>query len=371
MLSAVPAPGLPDDDAPGGPEAAPGRSASGPGLRKYLLTRLAFIPLGAVGVATLAFFLVNLVPSDPVRALLGNLATPAQIRATTHRLGLDQGLGQRYLSFLDGLLHGTLGQSYYGGASVGGQIVSRLASTAELVGLGFVVAWVLGVTLGGLGAYHAGGPLDRILSGIVALTQAVPDYVLGLLGALLFFYVLRVLPAPIGQIGLTVSPPTHITGAAFLDALLTGNGPALSDAFKHLILPVLALGIANSVVFARVTRSTMSAALETAHVEFARAQGLSEWRVVRQAFRASKIPVITYAATVAAGLVGGDAIIEQVFNWQGIGQWAVTGLLNDDLPAVQGFVLLSGFVTLLAYLIADLLVLRADPRIRRPFGAAP
>jgi ABC-type dipeptide/oligopeptide/nickel transport system permease component len=203
----------------------------------------------------------------------------------------------------------------------------------------------------------------------VALTQAVPDYVLGLLGALLFFYVLRILPAPIGQIGLTVAQPTHITGAAFLDALLSGNGAALSDAFGHLVLPVLALGIANSVVFARVTRSTMATALETAHVEFARAQGLSEWRVVRQAFRASKIPVITYSATVAAGLVGGDAIIEQVFNWQGIGQWAVTGLLNDDLPVVQGFVLLSGSITLLAYLIADLLVLKADPRIRRPFGA--
>lgn len=368
MLSEVPAAaGVPDEEAPDG---APGRSAAGSGLRKYILIRLCFVPLGALGVATLSFFLVNLVPSDPVRALLGNLATPAQIRATTRQLGLDKGLWDRYASYLNGLLHGTLGRSYYGGGSVGGEIVSRLASSAELVAGGFIVAWLLGVTLGGLAAYRAGGLLDRVLSGVVALTQAVPDYVLGLLGALFFFYVLRVLPAPIGQIGLTVSQPRHITGAAFIDSLLSGNGAALPDAFGHLVLPVLALGIANSVVFARVTRSTMSSALETAHVEFARAQGLSEWRVVRQAFRASKIPVITYSATVAAGLLGGDAIIEKVFNWQGVGQWAVTGLLKNDLPVVQGFVLLSGCVTLLAYLIADLLALKADPRIRRPFGAA-
>ena len=88
--------------------------------------------------------------------------------------------------------------------------------------------------------------------------------------------------------------------------------------------------------------------------------------MVRQAFTVSRIPVITYSATVIAGLIGGDAIVEQVFNWQGIGQWAVAGMLRSDLPVVQGFVLLSGAITLLAYLVADLLVFRADPRVRRP-----
>jgi ABC-type dipeptide/oligopeptide/nickel transport system permease component len=369
MLNAPPAPNAPEGgDAPGRPDSPAGRPGARSGIGRYILLRLCFVPAGALAVATLTFFLVNLVPSDPVGALLGNLATPAQIRATKARLGLNQDLGHRYLAFLNGLVHGTLGHSYYSGASVGGQIVSKLASSGELIVLGFAVAWTLGVTLGALGAYRAGSMLDRVLSGVVALTQAVPDYVIGLIGALLLFYVLHILPAPTGQLGLTTTPPSHITGAAFLDAVLTGNGPAIGDAFAHLVMPVLALGIANSVVFARVTRSTMSTALNTAYVEFARAQGLSDWTVVRQAFRASKVPIITYSATVAAGLVGGDAIIEQVFNWQGIGQWAVTGLLNEDLPVVQGFVLLSGTVTLLAYLVADLLILRADPRIRRPFG---
>lgn len=340
-------------------------------MRRYLLIRLAFIPLGALGVATLSFFLVNLVPSDPVRALLGDLATAQQVKAQRHILGLDRSLWHRYVSFLNGLVHGTLGHSYYGGDSVGGQIVSRLASTAELVVLGFLVAWIVGVLLGAMSAYWAGGIVDRVLGGVIALTQAVPDYVIGLIGSLVFFYALHILPAPIGQIGLNTAQPHHITGAAFLDALLSGNTAALGDAFGHLVMPVLALGIANSVVFARVTRSTLAEALGTAHVEFARARGLAEFAVVRQAFRASKIPVITYAATVAASLVAGDAIIEQVFNWQGIGQWAVTALLKRDIPSIQGFVLLTGTVTLVCYLVADLLILRADPRIRRPAGGTP
>lgn len=353
------------DRATGTPHRSRGR-----GMRRYLLIRLGFIPLGALGVATLSFFLVNLVPSDPVRALLGDLATNRQVKAQRHALGLDRSLWDRYLSFLNGLIHGTLGHSYYGNQSVGGQIVSRLASSAELVVLGFAVAWLLGVLLGAASAYWAGGIVDRILGGVIALTQAIPDYVVGLIGSLLFFYALGVLPAPIGQIGLNTPQPDHLTGAAFLDALLSGNTAALGDAFGHLVMPVLALGIANSVVFARVVRSTLIEALGAAHVEFARARGLAEFSVVRLAYRASKIPVITYSATVVASLVGGDAIIEQIFNWQGIGQWAVTALLKQDIPAIQGFVLLSGTVTLVCYLIADLLILRADPRIRQPSGVS-
>lgn len=344
---------------------ARGRPTLSPGAR-YLLLRLGFVPIGALAVATLSFFFVNLIPSDPVRAFLGSLATPAQILATQRKLGLDQSVWDRYISYLNGLFHGSLGSSYYGGQPVIDAIGQRITSSAELIVPAFILAYLIGVTLGGIGAYYKGRAADRAAGLVIALTQSIPDYVVGLVGVFFLFYVLHLLPAPTGQLSLTIIPPPAVTNASFVDAVIAGNGPAISDSLQHLIMPVLALGIANSVVFARITRETLSRSLASAHIEFARARGLPEWQVVRQAFRVSRIPVITYSATVIASLIGGDAIVEQVFNWQGIGQWGVQGLLRSDLPVVQGFVLLSGVVTLLAYLAADLIIFRADPRIRRP-----
>jgi ABC-type dipeptide/oligopeptide/nickel transport system permease component len=349
-----------------GPASPPRRGGVlSPGAR-YVLLRLCFIPIGVLAVATLSFFFVNLIPSDPVRAFLGSLATRAQILAAERKLGLNQGLWARYLHYLNGLLHGSLGSSYYGGQPVAQAIEQRFVSSAELIIPAFLLAYLIGVTLGGIGAYYRGRPADRAAGLVVALAQAIPDYVIGLLGLFLLFYVLHVLPAPTGQQSLTIIPAPNVTGGSLVDSLIAGNGPAAQDALMHLIMPVLALGIANSVVFARITRVAMVNSLASAHIEFARARGLREWQVVRQAFTVSRIPVITYSATVIAGLIGGDAIVEQVFNWQGIGQWAVAGMLRSDLPVVQGFVLLSGVITLFAYLVADLLVFRADPRLRRP-----
>ena len=354
----------------GGATSAPPSGGSRPTAHpvlRYVLVRLALVPVGAIGVATVSFFFVNLIPSDPVRALLGDFATPEATAQMRHSLGLDQGLWARYTDYLGGLFRGDLGNSYYGGSSVGADIASRLTSSLELIVLGFLVAWVLGVFVGGLSAYRRGRVTDRVGGLGMALMQAFPAYAVGLLGLYFFFHVLGWLPAPVGQVDLDTPRPPVRSGAALVDNLLIGAWGGVGDALAHLVIPVLALGIANSVIFARLTRLTLAAALDSPYSEFAAARGLSSWQVVRQGFRASKVSLMTYSATVVAGLLGGGAIIEQIFNWRGVGQWAVTGLLKSDLPVIQGFVLLSGVVTLLAFLTADLLILRADPRIRRPY----
>lgn len=335
----------------------------------YVLRRIALIPAGIFGVATLSFFLVTLVPSDPVGALLGDMATADDIARTRAELGLDKPVFERYTDYVARVFKGDLGESYYGGTPVLDSIVDRVTSSALLIVLGFAVAWIVGVLLGGIGAYRPGRLADRASGSVIAVTQAVPAYVAGLLGLFVFFYLFGWLPAPTGQLSIGVVRPANVTGAALVDSILDGNWDAAWDAFKHLILPVLALGSANSVVFSRLTRATLERSLTAPYSEFATARGLSQWTVVRQGFRASKISLITYAAAVVSGLLGGTAIVEQIFNWQGLGQWAVTGLTKSDLPVIQGFVLLSGLLTLLAYLVADMLVLRADPRIRRPYAS--
>jgi peptide/nickel transport system permease protein len=334
---------------------------------RYVLLRLVLIPVGAVGVATLSFFFVNLIPSDPVRALLGDFATPGAVAEKRHALGLDQSLWVRYANYLDQIAHGNLGKSYYGGSSVGHEIVIRLTSSLELIILGFAVAWLIGVVLGGLSAYRRGRLVDRLGGTMVSVMQAIPDYAAAVVGLYVFFFLLGWLPAPVGQADLTAPVPPNHTGSVFVDNMIIGSWVNAGSALLHLVLPVLALGMANSVVFARLTRVTLARALESPYSEFGRAQGLTSWQIVRQGFRASKVSLLTYAAKVVAGLLGGDAIVEEVFNWHGVGQWAVTGLLNSDLPVIQGFVLLSGIVTLLAYICSDFLILRADPRIRRPY----
>lgn len=337
---------------------------------RYVLQRLLFIPAGAVIVATFSFFLVNLVPSDPIGALLGDFASPEDIERVREQLGLNEPILNRYIAFLLGVLQGDLGASYYSQAAVVQSISIRLTSSALLITFGLGVAWGLGVVQGAIGAIFQGTLIDRIAGAWVSLVQALPAYVAGLLGLFVFFYLLGWLPAPTGQLSLGVTKPPPATGAALIDTALVGDMVGVGNALAHLVLPVAALGVANSVVFARITRTTLAAALDSPFSEFSRARGLSRYTVVVQAFNASKISLLTYVAAVISGLLGGTAFVETIFNWQGLGQWAVQGLLSNDLPVIQGFVLLSGLLTLAAYVVADLLILRADPRIRRPFMGA-
>lgn len=340
---------------------------------RYLTLRLAFIPVAAFVVLTIAYFLVNIVPSDPAAVVLGTLAGPKQIAQFNHNLGLDQPLQVRYWRYLNGLFHGDMGSSFYDQTSVFDQIKGRIASSLELIILGLVVAWLLGTALGALSAYYRGRAIDNIVGAIVGVFQSVPDFVIGLLGAVFLSFTLTVLPAPVGQLPVGYAAPSRITGAAFIDAVFDGQWDLVGPAARQLVLPVLALGIANSVIFARTVRTTLSQALDSSYSEFALARGLRTRTVVWLAMRASLLPTITYAGIVFANLVGGVAIVEKVFAWQGIGQWGVTGVERSDIPVVEGFVIVSGVIAIVAYLVADLVSNAVDPRVgaaRRGRGPA-
>jgi peptide/nickel transport system permease protein len=330
---------------------------------RYLTLRLLFIPVAAFVVLTISFFLVNIIPSNPAAAVLGNLAGPKQIAEYNHAHGLDQSVPVRYWHYLTALVHGDMGQSFYDNTSVASEIQHRFVSSLELIVGGLIVAWLLGTLLGSIGAYYRGRRVDGAISAVIGLIQSVPDFVIGLLGAVVLCFTFTLLPAPLGQLPIGVVPPRNITGAAFVDAILSGNWSLVGPAGRQLILPVLALGIANSVIFARTVRTTLGQALDSNYSEFARARGLRARTVVRLALRASLLPTITYAGIVFANLVGGVAIVEQVFSWQGLGQWGVKGVQRSDIPVVEGFVIVAGVVSIVAYLVADLVNNALDPRI--------
>lgn len=329
----------------------------------YAARRLALVPVGLFLIATGAFAITNLTPSDPVRAILGPLAPPAAVESMRAKLGLDQSVWQRYVDYLGDLRHGRLGESYYTQAPVGHEMLSRLPASLAIVIPGIVLGIILGVGVGGLGAYFHDGWIDRGTKAFVSLNQAVPEFVVGLVASYLLFYSWGVLPAPGGQINFADQRVKRVTGVTLIDALIAGNLDTARSALLHLILPVLTIMIGTFVVFAKISRAVQAEALQAAHTEFARAAGLRERTVFLHALRTTTAALLTYVAVVVGGAIGGVAIVEVLFSWPGIGAWAVDVMLKRDLPAVQGFVLLSGAITFLVYIVADILIRLADPRV--------
>ena len=314
---------------------------------------------------TVIFLLVALVPADPARAVAGPYATASDIAASARKLGLDHSLWTRYVDYWKGIFHGSLGHSIYnGGETIIGDIGKYLPSTAELIILGLLVGAVLGLTLGTISAYYHRRWPDRLASSAVGIFQALPDFLLGVLLIYVLAYLLKILPGPEGQLSIIAVPPPKVTGMTIVDSLLAGQISTFWQALEHAIMPALTLGIVLAAFFGRVTRAALRDALESEQTSFARACGLPERQVIGYALRSSRTPILTYGALLFAGLFGGTAIVETIFDWNGLSQWAVQAMLRHDYPAIQGFVLVVGVITLLVYFVLDLTTGILDPRLR-------
>jgi peptide/nickel transport system permease protein len=158
-------------------------------------------------------------------------------------------------------------------------------------------------------------------------------------------------------------PPPPVTHFLLIDSLLSGNWQILGSALAQSVLPVLTLGIVYSAYFGKTARTVLAAALDSSQIEFARACGLPRRQIIGYAVLMGRTPILTYAAILFGTLIGGEAIVETIFGWQGVGQWALEGVLKVDIPVIQGFVILGGFATLLIYLLLDVVVSVLDPRI--------
>lgn len=332
-----------------------------PALR-YALKRIIIVPVSLFLLGSISFVLVFFIPGKPALTILGDYATPDQIARVNEQLGLDKPLLERYLSFWGHLLQGDLGNSFFTQESVISDIGKFLPNTLELIFFALLCAILLGLVIGMIGAYFTRRWPDRLMTGATSVIQSIPDFFLAIVGIYVVFYLLDWAPAPIGRLPLSVNPNDQPTFLIF-GSLFTGNWSTLGTAISHAVLPVLALGIAYSAYFAKTTRASMGKAMLTPQVEFARASGLSEIRVLHYAFVASRTTVITYIAILFGSLLGGAAIVERIFNWRGLGQWALEGILKVDVPVIQGFVVVAGLMSLIMFLVLDLVVMLLDPRV--------
>ena len=333
-------------------------------LKSYVLRRLALIPVALWAITTLTFLMVNAIPSSPELVIAGPIATDEMLAEIRGELGLDQSLWTRYWDFLGGVVTDfDFGESYFSNRPVGEIIVDTMPSSLLLVFLSLIVAFVIGTGLGTLGAYFRGRTLDHISRGLSTATQVTPNFLLGLVLIYVVFFRLRWLPPPVGQLSVVDIAPPEITGAALIDALIARDGALVWSAVRHALLPVLTLGISTAAFFAKATRTTVSRALMSHQVEFARANGLPSRQVFGYAFLVARTQLMTYGGVLFAVLVGGAVIIEEVFSWGGIGQRNIDAILQLDLPVIQGITLALSTLTLLMFILIDIVVALLDPRI--------
>lgn len=300
-------------------------------LRRLLVT----LPI-LLGVVTLVFFLLHLIPGDPVELMLGETAPAADRAQLRHQLGLDRPLGAQYLGFLAGVVRGDLGQSLHSRRPVAGLIGERVRATVELMAGAMVVALVLAFPLGIIGALFQGRWPDRVAGIFAVLGVAIPNFWLGPLLILLFAVQLDWLP-------------------------VNERGD-----FSHLILPAITLGTALAALLSRMTRASLLDVLGEDYVRFARAKGLGPARVILvHALRNALIPVITVVGLQVGVLLSGAIITESIFDWPGLGSLLLEGIYQRDYPLVQGCVLVIALTYVAVNLLTDLMYGWADPRIRR------
>lgn len=327
------------------------------------LRRLLFLPLTLFAVLTMSFLLLRLLPGDPAVQILGNGASAEDVDALRAELGLDQPVMQQYFSYLGDLARGDFGDSYRSGRPIMQDVVERLPATLELTFLAMAMTVVIGLLVGGIAAWRKGRMPDHIARGFMIVQQSVPDFVLALGLILVFFSVLQWAPTPVGRVAIGEGSPPPVTHFFFIDSLLAGRGDLFISGLQHAILPAAAIGLLASAGLAKTARSAIGEALASPQVEFARACGLPSRQVFRYALTTARIPLLTFGAMLLANLIGGTVIIESIFSWNGFAQWGLDAIYTLDLPAVQAFIVVTGTLSILLYVVLDLLVLALDPRV--------
>ncbi len=321
---------------PGG-GAASRRLAGSPALRVVGRRVLIAVPV-LFGVTFLTFVVLNALPGDAATALLGTNATPAEIRAETIRLHLNEPLLVRYWDWLVGVLHGNLGTSLYYNQPVTSILAQRLPVTLELVVYALVITFVVSVPLAILSARRPRGVVDRTSMVFSMASLSVAPYVLALLLILVFAVNLQWFPA-----------------------LASGTGGDVRD----LTLPAITLAIPLIGFYVRFLRADLLEQMSEEYTVTALAKGLSRWKVLsRHALRNSFIGLVTVIGLNLATLIGATVIVEQIFGLSGIGYELLRAINNRDVPLVEGIVLVFATIVVLANLATDLLYDGLDPRIR-------
>lgn len=309
---------------------------------RYILQRLLTTIFVVFGITFVVFMIVQLVPGDPARVILGVAASKENVAALRERLGLNQPVWVQYGTWLGGLVRGNMGDSLITGQSVTEQILQRLPATLTLAGAGLLIGLLIALPAGIISALKPHSPIDIAASLFSQVGISVPDFWLGILLVLFFSLTLGWLPSQ-GYTRLSES---------FVDWLL------------HLILPALTVGIISASIQTRFIRSAMLEVLHEDYIRTARAKGLTEAIVINQhALRNAMVNIVTIIGLQLTALLSAVVVVEVVFSWPGLGRLTLDAVLDRDYPLLQGTVFTIATLLALVNLGTDLVYSFIDPRI--------
>ncbi len=317
---------------------------------EFILKKLGITLLLILLVSTIVFFMLHLMPGNPVLQMLGTDTSPdpAAVEALTKELGLDRPILVQYFNWITSAFKGDLGKSYSEKIPVIESIAIRLPKTLELAFVSLFLASLIGIPLGILSAIKRGKPADYVLTGLTSVGISIPVYVLGYVLVMIFALNIFKLNVPIlpssGYYNFDKSPAEHIA---------------------RLILPsvTLALGLSSSII--RMTRSSVLEALSSGSIQALRAKGLSENKIIwKHVMRNAMIPIVTIIGLQLGTLIGGTVLVEAVFNWPGLSTLLIRAINFRDYPLIQGCVLVMSVIFIFTNLIVEIIYGFLDPRVR-------
>lgn len=311
-------------------------------MLSFAVRRLVQTVVVLLGVTLVVFFLIHLVPGDPVKLALGTRYDQSTYLALRHRAGLDRPLPIQYVTYLAHAVTGDLGVSFRSGLPVTTTVASRLPATISLAVTAVVIAVLLAFPLGVLAGVRSGSFFDHAVRVFSQIGVSVPDFWMGILAILLFTGVLGWLP-PAGYVSLSASP---------------------TEWLRHVLMPAVVVGLVTASILTRFIRSAVLETLSQDFVRTAEAKGLSRRTVLlRHVLRNALIPVVTIVAVQVASLLGGVIVVEVLFAWPGVGLLTYNAVESRDYPVLQGAVLFVAALFLLVNLVVDILYGVLDPRI--------
>jgi len=336
-------------------------------LALFILKRFAGLIALLLVLSVLVFFFSRAIPGDVAALYVGGNAKPEQIEKARIELGLDKPLYIQYQRYMGRLLKGDMGLSLRSHRPVLKDLSEKIPMSLELVLLALVVAILLGIPIGGLAAIKQGTWMDELIKWFTAAAVSLPIFFLALLLQLVFFDQLGWFPLQ-GRLDSMLEfthPIELITGFSFIDSLVTGNYTAFFNVIWHMVLPVAALSLGPLGFIARLTRSSLLEVMNQDYILAARASGISE-RVLyfRYGLRNALSPILTVIGLMVALLMLNTFFVEIIFNWPGIGYYAMIAITSLDFPALMGVTFTIGSIYVLANTATDVARRLVDPRIK-------
>lgn len=340
---------------------------AGGGLGRYVLIRFLLIIPTIFILTTLVFFLMR-ITGDPITAALGGRLTQAQLAERIHAAGYDRPILIQYFEYMGNLLRGDFGTTLSDGRPVTEILLSYGSATVELVFYALIVAFILGIPLGMIAAYHRDKAPDAALRILAILGYATPVFFAGMILKLIFGVFIPILPVAgrgSTQTEYVMSGVVAPTRIYLVDAIRIGNVEVLGDVLAHAVLPAIALGILTAGVFLRLVRTNLIGTLGQQYIDSGRSRGISEYRLVtKHAYRPALIPIVTVMGMQIALLLAGAVLTETTFEWKGLGFKLAEYLTARDFVAVQGIVVFLAVIVALTNFLVDVIAAFIDPRVR-------